>query len=253
MPQGSSSATGVCSREKNKLSNSVDCAADSVSSKGIMFEDDFRKVSGLIGTKDAGFEGSKSPPGRAEISGAASAISLACSSAFLSKRILLNFFGAFAASIAFLRRFPRIFGGSRDWKTFLCAILAPPRVATLPLPAVELPREDRSPRGIADGSMLDIDFLVELSLWTTDGTSGTVLGLERFSAKGLSEDDEPGRVLDVDACSKARFLDTGGTSEEDCDSVRECLEFCDVIRQLESRIRIYYQNAIKEEISKTYH
>jgi hypothetical protein len=139
---------GVFSRERNNVSNSVDCPADLVSSKGSRFEDDFRNVSGRIGTKDSGFEGSKSPPGRAEISGAASAISLACSSAFLSKRILLNFFGALPVSIAFLRRFPRIFAGSRDWKTFLCATFAPPRVATLPLPAVVAPLVDGIPRGI---------------------------------------------------------------------------------------------------------
>jgi len=111
-PQGSS-ATGVFSRERNNASKSAGCRSESVSAKGTMFED-FRNISGLIGTKDEGFEGSKSPPGRADISGAFSAISRACNSAFLRKRILLKFFGAFAASMAFCRRFPRFLGGFRD-------------------------------------------------------------------------------------------------------------------------------------------
>jgi hypothetical protein len=123
------------------------------SSIGTELKDVFRKFSGLIGIIESGLDGSNSPP-RAEISGALSARSLACSSAFLAKRMLLNFFGAFAASMAFLRRFPRFFGGSLAWKTFLIAIFPPPRVATLPLAAFDAPLVPGSPRETVTGSEL---------------------------------------------------------------------------------------------------
>ena len=101
-------------------------------------------------------------------------------------------------------------------------------MATLPLFAVEAPLMDGSPRGTVCGSVLDTVFLGTLSLWTMDGAGGIVLGLGRFRARAPSEDDEPGRVLDVDVCCKSRLRDRG-SSDEDCDNVRECLEACDVV------------------------
>jgi hypothetical protein len=128
-------------------------------------EDILRRSAGLKGWYVDGFEGSKRPPGIAERSGAASAIALACSSAFLRMRILLKIFGWLFGSLEVMRRV-RGLGG------FLAARFEPPRVAPLPL-VEEAPLVDGRPRVLADCPSFGTSFDGVIDFAAIDGSSGT--------------------------------------------------------------------------------
>lgn len=144
-------------------------STNKLSSTGTIFEEAFRKASGRIGIIDSGFEAANKPPGIEATSGAASAIIRPCSSAFLSCRLLLNFFAGRAGLLAFSSKlflFPADF--SLKLKTFCVAILAPPLPTTFPRVAIEAPLVDGSP---PMPSRLDVGTaeLVELGFRFSDG------------------------------------------------------------------------------------
>lgn len=104
---------------------------DSLKTCRVEVEDKWRSVAGLRGLNEEGFDGSNRPP-RAVRSGAASALPLPASSAFLRKLQFGKSFGSLDGSDAVSMKLRLFFAGSRLSNTFLRAKW-PPRVAPLPL------------------------------------------------------------------------------------------------------------------------
>lgn len=151
-----------------------------------------RRAPGLRGCIELGAEGSKSPPGRAEMSGAASAFSLPCLCDLHSRRLFANSLGAWAVLDALLAKLALLLlvEDLPMANTFLWiaprVAARPPRVDDIPLIEATLPCCAEVIEGASPPT---------LGLGRLDVTSPIGLGFERLWIRGSSSDEDCARFF----------------------------------------------------------